>query len=194
MSSPYASLAIFDLVSDSKVAISTISVTIDEVVLSGAWVLDQSQVNEIKLILSDRLGIPLSSEAEKKFSEDKMGYSKVSLAQFVSEAKSEAALGRESFDKYRSEDLKKRKNLVAPEFYEWESVPDLMQSESHLDSFGLVQGYEGTAPEMRQVLAAARVLQYLILKWKSDELSRSGRKYVEGDSAAVTILPKSWLI
>jgi hypothetical protein len=194
MSSPYASLAIFDLVSDSKVAISTISVTTDEVVLSGAWVLDQSQVNEIKLILSDRLGIPLSSEAEKKFSEDKMGYSKVSLAQFVSEAKSEAALGRESFDKYRSEDLKKRKNLVAPEFYEWESVPDLMQSESHLDSFGLVQGYEGTAPEMRQVLAAARVLQYLILKWKSDELSRSGRKYVEGDSAAVTILPKSWLI
>jgi hypothetical protein len=194
MSSPYASLAIFDLVSDSKVAISTISVTIDEVVLSGAWVLDQSQVNEIKLILSDRLGIPLSSEAEKKFSQDKMGYSKVSLAQFVSEAKSEAALGRESFDKYRSEDLKKRKNLVAPEFYEWESVPDLMQSESHLDSFGLVQGYEGTAPEMRQVLAAARVLQYLILKWKSDELSRSGRKYVEGDSAAVTILPKSWLI
>jgi hypothetical protein len=194
MSSPYASLAIFDLVSDSKVAISTISVTTDEVVLSGAWVLDQSQVNEIKLILSDRLGIPLSSEAEKKFSEDKMGYSKVSLAQFVSEAKSEAALGRESFDKYRSEDLKKRKNLVAPEFYEWESVPDLMQSEAHLDSFGLVQGYEGTAPEMRQVLAAARVLQYLILKWKSDELSRSGRKYVEGDSAAVTILPKSWLI
>ncbi len=194
MSSPYASLAIFDLVSDSKVAISTISVTTNEVVLSGAWVLDQSQVNEIKLILSDRLGIPLSSEAEKKFSEDKMGYSKVSLAQFVSEAKSEAALGRESFDKYRSEDLKKRKNLVAPEFYEWESVPDLMQSESHLDSFGLVQGYEGTAPEMRQVLAAARVLQYLILKWKSDELSRSGRKYVEGDSAAVTILPKSWLI
>ncbi len=194
MSSPYASLAIFDLVSDSKVAISTISVTTNEVVLSGAWVLDQSQVNEIKLILSDRLGIPLSSEAEKKFSQDKMGYSKVSLAQFVSEAKSEAALGRESFDKYRSEDLKKRKNLVAPEFYEWESVPDLMQSESHLDSFGLVQGYEGTAPEMRQVLAAARVLQYLILKWKSDELSRSGRKYVEGDSAAVTILPKSWLI
>jgi hypothetical protein len=194
MSSPYASLAIFDLVTDSKVAISTISVTTNEVVLSGAWVLDQSQVNEIKLILSGRLGIPLSSEAEKKFSEDKMGYSKVSLAQFVSEAKSEAALGRESFDKYRSEDLKKRKNLVAPEFYEWESVPDLMQSESHLDSFGLVQGYEGTAPEMRQVLAAARVLQYLILKWKSDELSRSGRKYVEGDSAAVTILPKSWLI
>jgi len=194
MSSPYASLAIFDLVPESKVAISTISVTTDEVVLSGAWVLDQSQVNEIKLILSDRLGIPLSSEAAKKFSEDKMGYSKVSLAQFVSEAKSEAALGRESFDKYRSEDLKKRKNLVAPEFYEWESVPDLMQSESHLDSFGLVQGYEGTAPEMRQVLAAARVLQYLILKWKSDELSRSGRKYVEGDSAVVTILPKSWLI
>jgi hypothetical protein len=193
MSSPYASLAVFDLVSESKVAISTISITTDEVVLSGAWVLDQAQEAEIALILSDRLAIPLSSEAAKKFSEDKTGYKKVSLAQFVSEAKSEANLGRESFDKYKNEDLKKRKNLVAPEFYEWASVPDLMQSESHLDSFGLVEGYEGTAPEMRQVLAAARVLQYLILKWKSDELSRSGRKYVEGENATVTILPKSWL-
>ena len=53
MSSPYASLAVFDLVSESKVAISTISITTDEVVLSGAWVLDQAQEVEIALILSD---------------------------------------------------------------------------------------------------------------------------------------------
>jgi len=193
MNNQYSSIAIFDLTSDSKMAISAISVTPDEVVLSGAWVLPQSNKKDISLILSNRLAIPLTTEAEKLFPEKEFGFRKVSLADFFSEAKDDAKSGLDSFNEYKNQDSKKRKNLVAPTFYDWNEVPNLLQAASALNSFGMTDQYDGTAPEMRPVHAAARLVQLFVLKWHSDESARSGRKYVDGTDAELTILPRSWM-
>jgi hypothetical protein len=193
MNNQYSSIAIFDLTLDSKVAISAISVTPNEVVLSGAWVLPQINTKDISLILSERLAIPLSPEAEKLFSANEFGYRKVSLADFFSEAKDDAKSGLDSFNVYKDQDPKKRKILVAPTFYDWDEAPNLLQAASVLNLLGMKDEYDGTAPEMRPVLAAARLVQFFVLKWHADESARTGRKYVDGADAQITILPKSWL-
>lgn len=193
MSSQYASVAIFDLGPANKVSISVISVTPNEVVLSGSWVLEQHQDNEISLILSDRLAIPLTKATESAYPEKKYGYTKVSLSDFFVEARLDAASSLEAFNQYRNEDLKKRKNLVPPFFYDWSTPPDLLEAEEILGSLGIPGTYEGTAPEMKRVLAAARLVLYFISKWQNDESARSGRKYVDGAEAQITILPRKWM-
>ena len=193
MGSQYASVAIFDLGPANKLSISVISVTPSEVVLSGSWVLDQEQDKEILLILSDRLAIPLTSATEDAFPEKKYGYTKVSLDDFFAEARRDAESGLEAFNQYRNGDLKKRKNLVPPHFHDWSTPPDLLVAERILDSLSIPGTYEGTAVDMRRVLAAARLVLYLISKWQSDEMARSGRKYVDGTEAEVTILPRKWI-
>jgi hypothetical protein len=194
MSSQYASVAIFDLSPANKVSISVISVTPTEVVLSGSWVLEQQQDNEILLILSDRLAIPLTTETELAFPEKKYGYAKVSLTDFFVEARADAALSLEAFNQYRNEEPKKRKNLVPPLFFDWSTPPDLAEAEKILGSLGIQGTYEGTAPEMKRVLASARLVLYFISKWQNDEAARSGRKYVDGTEAEITILPRKWMI
>lgn len=193
MSSQYASVAIFDLGPANKVSISVISVTPSEVVLSGSWVLEQHQDNEISLILSDRLAIPLTRATESAYPEKKYGYTKVSLSDFFVEARLDAASSLEAFNQYRNEDLKKRKNLVPPFFYDWSTPPDLLEAEGILGSLGIPGTYEGTALEMKRVLAAARLVLYFISKWQNDETARSGRKYVDGAEAQITILPRKWM-
>ncbi len=193
MSSQYASVAIFDLGPANKVSISVISVTPNEVVLSGSWVLEQHQDNEISLILSDRLAIPLTKATESAYPEKKYGYTKVSLSDFFVEARLDAASSLEAFNQYRNEDLKKRKNLVPPFFYDWSTPPDLLEAEGILGSLGIPGTYEGTALEMKRVLAAARLVLYFISKWQNDETARSGRKYVDGAEAQITILPRKWM-
>ena len=193
MSSKYSSIAIFDLSPNERVAISTISISSEEVSLSGAWVFPTDQVQDISLVLSGRLAIPLSDAASKKFSESIFQFKTVSLDDFFLEAKRDAKAGLESFDSYKNEDLKKRKNLVSPIFFDWQDAPDLRQSSSYLETQGLLQGYEGTSPEMENVLSAARVVKFLIERWQSDENARSGRKYVDGQQAEMTILPTAWL-
>ena len=193
MSGQYASVAIFDLGPTRKVSISVISITPSEVVLSGSWVLEREQIKEISLVLSDRLAIPLTPETESAFPEQKYGYTRVSLADFFLEARRDAASSLEAFHDYRNEDIKKRKNLVPPEFFDWSSPPDLLEAEAHLSSLGMPNFYEGTSPEMERVLAAARLVLFFISKWHNDEAARSGRKYVDGAEAQVTILPKKWL-
>lgn len=196
MNRQYSSIAIFDLAEDSKIAISVISVisvTPNEVVLSGAWVLPQNNKIDISLILSNRLAIPLSPEAEKLFSEKEFEFRKVSLSDFFSEAKDDAKSGLQSFNQYKDQDPKKRKNLVEPGFYDWNEAPNLLQAPWILNSLGMTDQYEGTAPEMRPILAAARLVQFFIVKWHSDELARTGRKYVDGTDAELTILPRSWV-
>lgn len=193
MDNQYASVAIFDLASELKVSISVISVTPNEVVLSGSWVLKQSKIDEISLVLKDRLAIPLSPSAETTFPGSKFGYEKVSIKEFFSEAHAEALSNLDAFNLYKNEDLKKRKNLVAPVFYDWTTPPNLADAEIVLKSMSLSGIYEETASEMKSVLPAARLVQFYITKWQTDEAARSGRKYASADESQAKILPSKWL-
>lgn len=193
MSTKYASVAVFKITSDSQLAISAVSITPDETVLSGAWVIPMDRSEDISTILSGKLAIPLNMEAEQAFSPKDYFYQKVSLNDFFAEAERDAKSSLDSFEDFRSEDLKKRKNLVKPEFYQWGEVPNLLNSWEILELLGLPSRNEDCAPEMREVLGAGRLVQYFISQWHNDERARSGRRYLNGEEIEITLLPNAWL-
>jgi hypothetical protein len=193
MSKKYASVAVFDITANSQIAISAISITPNETVLSGAWVIPVERHDDISTVLSGKLAIPLNEEAEQAFPSQIFGYTKVSLTDFFAEAERDAKYGIDSFDSFKAEDPKKRKNLVKPEFFPWGVAPDLLKSWEILAQIGLPSKSDDCAPEMRAALGASRLVQYFILQWHNDERSRSGRRYLEGSEIEITILPKAWL-
>ncbi len=193
MSTKYASVAVFKLTSNSQVAISAISITPNETVLSGAWVIPIDSSEEISTILSGKLAIPLNTEAEKAFTPNDYSYKKVSLKDFFVEAERDAKTSLDSFEDFKAEDLKKRKNLVKPEFYLWGEAPNLLSSWEILKQMGLPSQNQDCAIEMRQALGAARLVQYFISQWHNDERARIGRRYLDGEEIEITILPKVWL-
>jgi hypothetical protein len=46
---------------------------------------------------------------------------------------------------------------------------------------------------MKNTLAAARLVRFMVEMWQLDEQERVNRKYVDGTDAEITILPESWL-
>lgn len=193
MSNWYASVAVFNLTSDSRLAIATISITPGETVLSGAWVVDINRTEEITTVLAGKLAIPLNMKAEQAFSPNDYSYRKVSLSDFFAEAERDAKSSLDSFEEFKAEDIKKRKNLVRPDFFKWGEAPNLLNSWEILEQNGLPSRNDDCAPEMREVLGASRLVQYFIAQWHSDERARSGRRYLDGEDIEITILPKVWL-
>lgn len=193
MSSKYASVALFNITSESRVAISTISITPNETVLSGAWVIDLERNEDISTILSGKLAIALSDEAERALTPEDFDYKRIKMSDFFAEAQRDALSGLESFETFKAEDIKKRKNLVKPEFYNWTQAPDLLKSWDVLAQMGLPSKNDDCAAEMREVLGAGKLVHFFISQWHSDERARSGRRYLEGEDIEITILPKIWL-
>ena len=99
----------------------------------------------------------------------------------------------EELEEFKAADVKKRKNLVLPDFYDWPSDVDLNRSSDFLESLGMVGDIEGTAIEMKNVMPAARLVKFLVDKWLSDEAERKSKKFVTGKEAEITILPTCWL-
>ena len=112
---------------------------------------------------------------------------------FIEEAKFAAKEAAISFDSYKADSPLKRNKLVAPEFYNWPDSINLNNATEILESMGKLAIPLGTPNEMKRIIAAARLLRFLIDKWHSDEQERNNRKYIQGNEADITILPKAWL-
>jgi hypothetical protein len=112
---------------------------------------------------------------------------------FFVEAARDVELGIQRFEEFKAEDMKKRKNLVVPDFYNWPSDVDLNKSSEVLESLGMAGNIEGTATAMSNVMPAARLIKFFVDKWLSDEAERKSKKFVIGKEAEITILPTCWL-
>jgi hypothetical protein len=99
----------------------------------------------------------------------------------------------EAYEAFKSENLAKRKKLVSPSFYDWPETIDFNDASNYLESIGKMATPVGTPEGFKKTLSAARLLKHLVDMWQLDEQERSNRKYVEGEDAAITILPESWL-
>jgi len=189
----YASIAIVELTSESKILIESISVTKGECVLSGAWALEISDKETISNVLSGRLLIVLGDEENfKKFIDDSQ-YVYLTAKPFLDEAREAARDALLAYENFKAENPTKRKKMVAPDFYSWPDSIDFNQSARFMESIGKMATPISSPVEFKNVLSTARLVKYLIDMWHLDEQDRSSRKYVEGDDAEITILPKSWL-
>jgi hypothetical protein len=189
----YASIAIVELHSNEKVTIESISVTKGECVLSGAWDFSTSEKEDISNVVSGKLIIALGNESKVRelLVDPELKY--LTAKPFLVEAKSAAQEALAAYELFKAEDVKKRKKMVEPSFFNWPDDLDFNKSSEYLESIGKMAVPGSTPDVMKKTLAAARLVKFLVDKWQLDEQERGNRKYVDGADAEITILPESWL-
>ena len=208
----YASLVLVDQLKSGKIALWTVSITSTSAELTGAWVIEKDDSQTLNQIMSGRLILLVnkSSQADALFS----GYlnSIVELADFVKEAKDEAESALVTFNDFILENENRykeymaidktnrkllpkvsKKQLATPEFFDWPTDLTLNNSRKYLESKGKFGLVSVANDELANVLISARCLQFLISMWQIDETERRNKVYIEGEAAAVTILPRIWL-
>lgn len=187
----YESIVIVQMHPDNTVTMESLSVMQNECVLSGAWEFDNKEIEEIKTVLSGRLVITLGNQEEfiNFIKDPSLIY--LNMEPFLKEARTAAYNALRLFEDYKSQDLIKRKKLVEPNFFNWPENIDLNKSVEILESMNKMATPSNTPDKMRRMLAASRLLKFLIDMWQSDEQERKNRKYVEDET--LTILPNCWL-
>jgi len=189
----YASIAIVELHSNEKVTIESISVTKGECVLSGAWDFSTSEKEDISNVVSGKLIVALGNESKVRelLADSELKY--LTAKPFLVEAKSAAQEALAAYELFKAEDVKKRKKMVEPSFFNWPDDLDFNKSAEYLESIGKMAVPVSTPDVMKKTLAAARLVKFFVDMWQLDEQERGNRKYVDGDDAEITILPESWL-
>ncbi len=189
----YASIAIVEVHPDNTVTIESISVTEGECVLSGAWDFNISESEKISNVLSGKMIIPIGEKKNLEKLPIKGEIVVLDSVPFLVDAKKAAKEALEAYESFKSENLAKRKKLVAPEFYNWPDSINFNASADYLESIGKMATPSGTPDSFKKTLSAARLVKHLVDMWQLDEQERNNRKYVEGEDAKITILPESWL-
>jgi hypothetical protein len=189
----YASIAIVEIHREGKVTIESISVSKGECVLSGAWNFSAEETEKINTVVSGKLIIPLGEENAVKKLLTGSGLKFIKVKPFLQEAKKAATDALAAYEKFKLKDIKKRKKMVEPTFFNWPEDLDFNHSSEFLESIGKMAVPTGTPSDMKKTLAAASLVKFLIDMWQQDEQERGNRKYVEGTEAEITILPESWL-
>ena len=189
----YASIAVVELHPGDLVTIESISVTEGECVLSGAWGFNISEEENISNVLSGKMIVPLGEKKELGKLPIKSEMIFLDSVPFLIDAKKAAKEALEAYETFKSENLTKRKKLVAPEFYNWPDSINFNESADYLESIGKMATPSGTPDNFKKPLSAARLVKHLVDMWQLDEQERNNRKYVEGEDAKITILPESWL-
>ena len=208
----YASIAIVKSINKDATAVEVISVTPDSCDLAGAWILENSEHEKLMQILVDRLILKMDIDdvVDNRISEFKEY--EVKIQEFITEARNDAISAEKAyfaFVKKNEEDYRafmsikpaerkllppiKKKQLIEPAFYSWPTKFDVTDSEKFLVSekkMGLLSNNDN---QMSDVLITARVIKYFIDRWREDEIERSNRLYVDGQSANISILPLCWL-
>ena len=192
MSASYASIALLE-VESSQVAISTLSVTTEECVLSGGWVLPLSNMSDIRNVLTEKIALLTNAKKETLALASELNLKLVKFSDFLQEAKLESKFAVEQFELFKAEQPGKRKKLVKPDFYDWPNEIDVLHPKDELKKVKLQESILGTDPEMEQVLSASRLVKFFVDKWLSDENERSNRKFVQGEAKQSTPLPNSWM-
>jgi hypothetical protein len=208
----YASLVLIDQLKSEKIALWTVSVTSDSAELTGAWVVEKNDSHTLEQIISGRLILQLGKAWQ--VDENLAGHSSriVELSDFIREAKNEADSALIKFGEFvlKNEDKYKeymaidkegrkllpkvsKKQLAKPEFFDWPPDLTLNNSRTYLESKGKFGLVSVASNELANVLISARCLQFLISMWQNDETERRNKVYIEGQAAAVTILPRTWL-
>ena len=190
----YDSIAIVEMHPNGTVTIESISVSKGTCVLSGAWEFLNTEKQDIVNVISNKLIIALGNESivSSFLNEPKLKFLKAKP--FLLEAKKAASDAILAYELFKSEDAKKRKKMVEPIFFNWPEELDFNYSAEYMESIGKMAVPISTPAGMRNTLAAARLVKFLVEMWQLDEQERVNRKYVDGTDAEITILPESWLI
>jgi hypothetical protein len=208
----FASLALIEQIGEEEIAIWAISVTSTSTELSGAWVIKSNDLNRFRSITDGKLHMEISSQDKTRKLLGLDPHLKVSIEDFIAEARNDAIEGAAIFHKHLVDNEKAykdymavapndrkllpkvvRQKLIEPEFNNWPERFKLEDSKNYLDKIGKKGLLKSADPKLEKILITARCMQAFIEMWKRDEVERKNKVYLDAETASETILPKSWL-
>jgi len=208
----YASVAILESLSEGKIAIQTLFVQQESCELTGAWIFNDSDIEDIRQLLDHYLVITIGTVKIPKQIAENISPSEVNIQDFINEAIFKVKFAEEAYSRYLEEieleyskymaiDVASRKLLpklvkkkpTRPRFFAWPTSIDLNESEHSLKTFGRKSVINGSDLRFSKVLPATRLVRFLIEMWRNDENERSIRPYIYNDSQQYSFLPGCWL-
>ncbi len=182
----YGLISVVHFRAPGGIAIESISVDGLGAKLSGAWYLAEDKQDDFANILHNSLILTLGKPTIKYPTSSR----EIFLGDFIQEAKALNSMCAQLFSEHVASD-KKFKHLKQPDLCAWEYSPEIEQSVRNMDLLNQTSTYSSTDPEMREVLASAKYVLYLLTKWFEDQVIRSEKKYLNFEISS-QILPECW--
>ncbi len=185
--------AVVDETNLGGLAIHHVSIRDEGVFFTGAWILRGPQPKEIQDRLSHR--IPIGTVDGIKRIEAILGESfhSADLTDLVAACETAEESLNATWREYQSEEPKKRVNLVPLAARTWPAVTEDGDAARILKQIGKQPHPESTPPEMRDVLALARLVGYISETWYELEGERISRAYLNEGDTNRSLYPPAWL-
>jgi hypothetical protein len=186
--------AVVDETPSGAVAIERVSVGAEQTLLTGAWLLEdptRAQVDSLIsqwIIVGTRDGI---ARISKILSQEVRSADLRSLIAACRSAENEIVL---QWQAHKDAEPAKRAKLVPLDTPTWPVMGEIHEDATTvLATIRVAATPPGCDPEMRDVLALARLTQYVANAWQGLESDRLSRRYLAVIEPERSRLPASWL-
>jgi hypothetical protein len=186
-------IAVVDETLGGAVAIEHVTVTDGGAALSGAWVLPNPSPAEIDNLLRQWIIVGTRDGIDRVGRELGQSLSSADLRELVSACEAAESSILAAWQTYKDEEPKKRANLVPVGAPTWPRVQEDADAAAILHDLGRVAVPPGCAEDMRDVLALARLVEYVVNAWQELESERLSRPYLAAESPGRATLPTDWL-
>lgn len=169
----------------SKTAIHKVSLDENQAKFTGAWVISDATNSEILEVIGENPIYIVGTKVD-------LPNETINMEKFISIARDEADNTITIYEAYKSEDPKKRKNLVVPELWDWPNI-DFSDPKNSLNLFGVRDSIPNTDKDFENVLTTSRLIKFVFDKWYQDEIQRNSKKYLSSHYTEIRVAPPGWL-
>lgn len=186
-------IAVVDETIDAALAIEHVTVGDAGAVLSGAWVLPDPTASDVDTLLRQWIVIGTRDGIDRVSRNLGRPVASADLRDLVAACQSAEATILARWQAYKDEEPKKRANLVPVRAPTWPKVQRNADAVEILRGLGRIAVPPGCAEEMKDVLAPARLVEYVINAWQELESERLSRPYLAASDPRRATLPAAWL-
>jgi HPt (histidine-containing phosphotransfer) domain-containing protein len=186
-------IAVVDETIGAAVAIEHVTVGEAGANLSGAWVLSDPNPADLDNLLRQWIIVGTRDGIERICRDLGQSLSSADLRELVSACQEAESAILAAWQTYKDEEPKKRANLVPVGAPAWPRVQDDADAVAIMRDLGRVAVPPGCADEMRDVLALARLVEYVVDAWQELESERLSRPYLAAINPHRAHLPAAWL-
>ena len=186
-------IAVVDETPSGDLAVEHVSIKEDGATLSGAWLLQEPRPADLNNLLTQWIIIGTRGGIErvsKTLGSEIRGADLRDLVAACVDAE-EAIVA--AWQTYKDEKPKNRAHLVPVRAPSWPIVHEDGDASDILVSLGRLAVPSGCPDEMHDVLALARLVQYVVDCWQELETDRLSRRYLAALDATRSVLPQSWV-
>ena len=186
--------AVVDETRGGSIAIHHVSISEDTgVTLSGAWLLDSPEPSVVRSLCTHRIVVGTRDGIERLENVLEYAVGSAELSGLVAACEKAESDLSEMWTAYRDEQPQRRASLKPLNAPTWPVITEDGEAALILQRVGM-KGFPDNCPdEMKDVLALANLVSFVMRQWFELESERLTRPYLRGDSTQRCTFPKTWL-